>query len=121
MIRYLERIKPQLLRQDLPEVRPGDRVRVFFRIEEGERTRVQAFEGIVIACKGEGLNKTFTVRKISFGVGVERIYPYHSPLLERIEVLAHYKVRRSKLYFLRKKHGKKARLQPVTAEEVSAS
>jgi len=117
----LSRIKPSQLRSDLPEVRPGDRVRVHFRIEEGDRTRVQIFEGIVIARRGEGLHRTFTVRKVSFGVGVERIFPYHSPLLEKIEIVAHHRVRRSKLYFLREKQGKKARLQPVITGEATSS
>lgn len=119
MIRILEKLKEKELRKDLPEIRPGDRVKVYFRVEEGERSRLQAFEGIVIACKHGGFNKTFTVRKVSFGVGVERIFPYYSPLLEKIEVLAHHKVRRGKLYFLRKKQGKKARLQPVTTGEAT--
>jgi large subunit ribosomal protein L19 len=117
----LTKVKPAHPRTDLPEVRPGDRVKVHYRIEEGDRTRVQVFEGIVIACRGKELYPTFTVRKISFGVGVERIFPYNSPLLEKIEIVSHHKIRRAKLYFLRKKQGKKARLQPVTTGEATAS
>ena len=99
------------LRDDIPEFWPGDSVRVNVRVVEGTRARVQAFEGVVIARKGGGLRETFTVRKVSFGVGVERTFPVHSPVIESIEVLRRGKVRRAKLYYLRDRVGKKARIK----------
>jgi large subunit ribosomal protein L19 len=101
------------LRKDLPEFSPGDNVSVEFRVGE-ERKRIQAFEGLVIAKNGEGLNKTFTVRKQSFGIGVEKIFPMHSPLIENIKVLRKGKVRRSKLYYMRERYGKAARIKEKT-------
>lgn len=98
-------------RTDLPDFAPGDTVRVYVRITEGDKERVQAFEGIVIARKHGGLRETFTVRKISFGIGVERIFPLHSPVIERIEVVRRGDVRRAKLYYLRKLKGKAARVR----------
>lgn len=99
------------LRDDLPEFWPGDNVKVHVRVVEGSRSRIQVFEGVVIARQGGGLRETFTVRKISFGVGVERIFPVHSPVIERIEVTRRGKVRRAKLYYLRERTGKKARIK----------
>ncbi len=99
------------LRQDLPEFWPGDTVKVNVRVVEGTRSRIQAFEGVVIARKGGGLRETFTVRKVSFGVGVERTFPVHSPVIESIEVTRRGKVRRAKLYYLRDRVGKKARIK----------
>ncbi len=99
------------LRDDIPEFWPGDSVRVNVRVVEGTRARIQAFEGVVIARKGGGLRETFTVRKVSFGVGVERTFPVHSPVIESIEVLRRGKVRRAKLYYLRDRVGKKARIK----------
>jgi large subunit ribosomal protein L19 len=99
--------RPQL-RDDLPDFRPGDTVRVHVRVVEGERERVQVFEGIVIRRRGSRLSETFTVRKISFGVGVERTFPVHSPMLAKIEVVTRGHVRRAKLYYLRSRVGKKA-------------
>jgi large subunit ribosomal protein L19 len=96
------------LRDDLPDFRAGDTVRVHVRVVEGERERVQMFEGIVIRRRGSKLSETFTVRKISFGVGVERTFPVHSPMLSKIEVLSRGHVRRAKLYYLRSRVGKKA-------------
>ncbi len=98
-------------RTDLPDFAPGDTVRVYVRITEGDKERIQAFEGIVIARKHGGLRETFTVRKISFGIGVERIFPLHSPVIERIEVVRRGDVRRAKLYYLRKLKGKAARVR----------
>jgi len=95
------------------DVRPGDTVRVHVRIKEGEKSRIQVFEGTVIRIKKGGLRTTFTVRKISSGVGVERIFPTHSPNVEKIEVMARHKVRRAKLHFLRGRRGKSARLKPL--------
>ena len=99
------------LRDDLPEFWPGDNVKVHVRVIEGTRSRIQVFEGVVIARQGGGLRETFTVRKISFGVGVERIFPVHSPTVEEIEVTRRGKVRRAKLYYLRERAGKKARIK----------
>jgi large subunit ribosomal protein L19 len=99
------------LREDIPEFRPGDTVRVSVRVREGEKERLQAFEGVVIRRKGGGLNETFTVRKVSNGVGVERIFPLHSPVIADIEVVREGQVRRAKLYYLRNLSGKAARIR----------
>jgi large subunit ribosomal protein L19 len=99
--------RPQL-REDLPDFRPGDTVRVHVRVVEGERERVQVFEGIVIRRRGSRLSETFTVRKISFGVGVERTFPVHSPMIAKVDVVARGQVRRAKLYYLRSRIGKRA-------------
>jgi large subunit ribosomal protein L19 len=96
------------LKDDLPDFRPGDTVRVNVRVVEGERERVQTFEGIVIRRRGSRLSETFTVRKISFGVGVERTFPVHSPMISGIDVVSHGHVRRAKLYYLRSRVGKRA-------------
>jgi large subunit ribosomal protein L19 len=97
-------------KRTLPEFSPGDTVRVNVRVVEGNRTRVQAYEGVCIARKGAGLNESFTVRKISYGEGVERVFPVYSPLVEGVEVVRRGKVRRAKLYYLRDLRGKKARI-----------
>ena len=99
------------LRDDLPALSPGDTLRVHVRVIEGERQRVQVFKGIVIRRRGSQLSETFTVRKVSFGVGVERTFPVHSPMIARIEVAARGRVRRSKLYYLRSRVGKKAKVR----------
>jgi large subunit ribosomal protein L19 len=100
--------------KELPEIRPGYTVKVYQKIKEGEKVRIQPFEGLVIARKhGKGINATITVRKISHGVGVERIFPIHSPLIEKIEVLKKHKVRRAKLYYIRHKAAKEARLKEI--------
>lgn len=99
------------LRTDLPPFRPGDTVKVMVRVREGEKERLQAFEGICIGRKGEGISATFTVRKISAGVGVERIFPTHSPNVSKVEVMRRGKVRRAKLYYLRKLTGKATRIK----------
>lgn len=98
------------LRSDRPSFSPGDSVRVHVKVKEGEKERIQVFQGLVIARKGGGVRETFTVRKISQGVGVERTFPVHSPVLERIEVERHGQVRRAKLYYLRDRRGKAARI-----------
>jgi len=99
-----------------PEIAPGDTVNVHVRIVEGNRERVQAYQGVVIAVKGSGMNKAFTVRRVaSHGIGVERTFRFHSPRIEKIEVLRHAKVRRAKLYFLRERSGKSARLKEKRA------
>lgn len=99
------------LRDDVPEFWPGDTVKVHVRVVEGTRSRIQVFEGVVIARKGSGARETFTVRKISFGVGVERTFPVHSPVLEQIELTRRGKVRRAKLYYLRDRVGKAAKVK----------
>jgi large subunit ribosomal protein L19 len=104
-------VERPFLKEDLPQFRAGDTVKVHVRVVEGERERVQVFEGIVIRRRGSQLSETFTVRKISFGVGVERTFPVHSPMLSKIEVSTHGDVRRSKLYYLRDRVGKKAKVK----------
>ena len=101
------------LRTDIPEFRSGSTVRVHVKIKEGDKSRVQVYEGIVTERKGGGIGETFTVRKISNGVGVERKFPLHSPIIDKIEVVRHGKVRRNKLRYLRERSGKSARLKEV--------
>lgn len=104
-------VEQAYLRDDIPEFRPGDTVRVHVRVVEGNRARNQIFEGVVLRRQGGGLRETFTVRKVSFGVGVERTFPVHSPTIDRVEVIRRGKVRRAKLYYLRERVGKKARIK----------
>jgi large subunit ribosomal protein L19 len=104
-------VEHSFLRSDLPQFRPGDTVKVHVRVVEGNRERVQVFQGVVIRRQGGGLRETFTVRKISFGVGVERTFPVHSPSVAKLEVVARGRVRRAKLYYLRELRGKKARIK----------
>jgi large subunit ribosomal protein L19 len=104
-------IEKPFLRRDLPDFRPGDTVKVHVRVVEGSRERVQMFQGVVIRRSGGGLRETFTVRKISFGVGVERTFPLHSPSIARLEIVQRGRVRRAKLYYLRDLRGKKARIR----------
>jgi large subunit ribosomal protein L19 len=104
-------VEQSYLRSDIPEFRPGDTVKVHVRVVEGNRERVQVFQGVVIRRQNGGLRETFTVRKISFGVGVERTFPVHSPSIARLEVVSRGKVRRAKLYYLRELRGKKARIK----------
>jgi len=104
---YDEIEKEYMKDKDLPEIRPGDTVKVHFKIEEGGRKRTQIFEGVVIAIKNSGLSRTFTVRKISFGIGVERIFPLYSPKISKIKIVKRGKVRRAKLYYLRNIVGQK--------------
>jgi large subunit ribosomal protein L19 len=110
------------LRTDLPEFRPGDTVKVHVRVVEAGRERIQVFQGVVIRRQGGGLQETFTVRKISFGVGVERTFPVHSPSISRLEVVTRGRVRRAKLYYLRELRGKKARIRErrLSEEELAA-
>lgn len=107
-LQYVERA---YLRDDLPDFRPGDTVKVHVRVVEGGRERVQVFEGVVLARDGGGLSETFTVRKISFGIGVERVFPLHAPIIQTIEVLRRGRVRSAKLYYLRGRVGKAARIK----------
>jgi large subunit ribosomal protein L19 len=107
-IRELEK---EQLRQDLPDFGPGDTVRVHVKVREGEKERIQVFEGVVIGRRGGSIRETFTVRKVSYGIGVERVFPVHSPNVAKIDVVRHGRVRRAKLYFLRELKGKAARLE----------
>ena len=108
IIRELEK---EQLRNDLPKLEIGDTVRVYVKVVEGTRERLQNFEGVVIKMQGGGIRKTFTVRRVSYGVGVERTFPYNSPRIGRIEVVRHGKVRRAKLYYLRGRVGKAAKVK----------
>ncbi|HEY6499914.1 MAG TPA: 50S ribosomal protein L19 [Streptosporangiaceae bacterium] len=99
------------LRDDVPDFRPGDTLRVHVRVKEGNRSRIQVFQGVVIRRQGGGVRETFTVRKISYGVGVERTFPVHSPSIDKIETVTRGKVRRAKLYYLRELRGKAARIR----------
>jgi large subunit ribosomal protein L19 len=117
MSNVIETLERRQLRGGLPQFKAGDTVRVHFRVIEGQRSRVQVFEGIVIKRQGAGSRETFTVRKQSFGVGVERTFPLHSPKVERIEVVSIGDVNRAKLYYLRKKVGKKARVREKQQRE----
>ncbi|HFV7526220.1 TPA: 50S ribosomal protein L19 [Staphylococcus aureus] len=111
--KLIEAVTKSQLRTDLPSFRPGDTLRVHVRIIEGTRERIQLFEGVVIKRRGGGVSETFTVRKISSGVGVERTFPLHTPKIEKIEVKRRGKVRRAKLYYLRSLRGKAARIQEI--------
>jgi large subunit ribosomal protein L19 len=108
-------------RRQLPSFRPGDQVRVHYRIREGEKERIQVFQGVVIRRHRGGAGATFTVRKVSFGVGVERIFPEHSPRIEKLEVVSRGRVRRSRLYYLRNLEGKAARLRQTRVSEGAGS
>ncbi|QGQ96202.1 50S ribosomal protein L19 [Paenibacillus psychroresistens] len=109
----IQEITKEQLRSDLPSFRPGDTLKVYVKVIEGTRERIQLFEGVVIKRHGTGISKTFTVRKISYGVGVERTFPLHSPKLDKIDVARRGKVRRAKLYYLRELRGKKARIKEI--------
>lgn len=106
----IRKLEESWLRTDIPEFGPGDTVRVHVKVREGDKERVQVFEGVVLGRRGGGIRETFTVRKVSYGVGVERVFPVHSPHIDKIEVVRHAKVRRAKLYYLRNLKGKAARL-----------
>ena len=107
----VQTVEDRQLRNDIPNFQPGDTVRVHVRIKEGDKERIQAFEGIVIARKHSGVRETITVRKTSFGVGVERIFPLHASVIDRIDIVRRGRVRRAKLYYLRKLRGKAARIR----------
>jgi len=113
MQKLIEEITKEQLRTDLPAFRPGDTLRVHVKVVEGNRERIQVFEGVVIKRRGGGISETFTVRKISYGVGVERTFPLHTPKIAKIEVVRHGKVRRAKLYYLRELRGKAARIKEI--------
>jgi large subunit ribosomal protein L19 len=107
----LDALDADSLRDDIPEFRPGDTVKVHVRVVEGNRSRIQVFQGVVIRRQGGGIRETFTVRKVSFGVGVERTFPVHTPVVEKIEVITRGDVRRAKLYYLRELRGKAAKIK----------
>lgn len=111
MADLLRELDKEQLRDDMPHFAPGDTVRVNYRVREGEKERIQAFEGICLGRRGTGMGETFMVRKISSGIGVERVFPLHSPFIKGIEVVRRGRVRRAKLYYLRGLRGKKARIQ----------
>lgn len=113
----LEMVEREHLRTDLPDFRVGDTVRVHVKIIEGDKERIQPFEGVVIQKKGGGVRSTFTVRKISYGVGVERIFPLHSPRIDHIDIISRGKVRRAKLFYLRNLKGKAARIRAEKKQE----
>lgn len=107
----LDSLDAESLRTDVPEFRPGDNLKVHVRVVEGNRQRIQVFQGVVIRRQGDGLRETFTVRKVSFSVGVERTFPVHSPIVQKIEVVTRGDVRRAKLYYLRDLRGKAAKIK----------
>ncbi len=107
----LETIEREHMRLDIPDFRSGDTVKVHIKIREGEKERIQVFQGVVIAKRNGGLRATFTVRKVSYGIGVEKVFPLHSPSIDKIEVVQRGRVRRSRLYYLRKLKGKAARVR----------
>lgn len=111
MSEQLQQIESQYLRTDIPEFRPGDTVKVHVRVVEGNKERIQIFQGVVLGRRGGGTRESFTVRKISGGVGVERIFPFHSPVIDKVEVVRRGKVRRAKLYYLRDLRGRAARIE----------
>ena len=107
----IKQLEKEMMRLDLPHFIPGDTVKVHVKIKEGEKERIQAFQGVVISKHKGSTNASFTVRKVSYGVGVERIFPLHSPIIDRIEVITRGRVRRAKIYYLRKLRGKAARIR----------
>ncbi|MGD9008902.1 MAG: 50S ribosomal protein L19 [Desulfobacteraceae bacterium] len=107
----IEQLEREQMRMDLPAFSAGDTVRVHVKIREGDKERIQVFQGVVISKRKGGSNATFTVRKVSYGVGVERIFPFHSPIIDKVELVTHGRVRRAKIYYLRKLRGKAARIR----------
>jgi len=107
----IEQLEKEMMRLDLPRFSPGDTVKVHVKIKEGEKERIQVFQGVVISKRNGNSNASFTVRKVSYGIGVERIFPMHSPIIDKIEVVTKGKVRRAKIYYLRKLRGKAARIK----------
>jgi large subunit ribosomal protein L19 len=104
-------VQEKYLKKEIPSFRPGDTVRVYVKVKEGDKERIQAFEGVVIRKRGAGTDATFTVRKVSYGIGIERTFPLHAPVVEKIEVLKRGIVRRARLYYLRERKGKAARIK----------
>ena len=112
-LNLVNEITKEQMKSDLPDLRPGQTVRVDVKIKEGDKSRIQAFEGIVIKIQGSGIGKTFTVRKISSGIGVERTFPVHSPVIDNITVVRKGKVRRARLFYLRNRSGKSAKIKEI--------
>ena len=119
MTNVIDQIAAGTKRDDIPEFRPGDTLKVDVKVVEGNRSRVQVFQGICIRVQGSGVGRTFTVRKVSFGVGVERTFPLHTPIIDKIEVVTRGDVRRAKLYYLRDRSGKSARIREKLAHHPS--
>lgn len=113
MSNIIDTIEKEGMKTNLPELAIGDQVKVFVKVVEGDKERLQAYEGIIIAFKNGGIRETVTVRRVTFGVGVERTFPVHSPKIDHIEVVRHGKVRRAKLYYLRERTGKAAKLKEI--------
>ncbi len=113
MNEIIRSIEAKQIRTDLPEIKVGDTVRVWVKVVEGSRERLQAFEGTVIAKRNGSIRETFTVRRVSYGIGVERTFPVHSPRVDHVEIIRHGKVRRAKLYYLRDRQGKAAKIKEV--------
>jgi large subunit ribosomal protein L19 len=107
----IENLEKEHLRMDIPDFKPGDTIKVNFKIQEGDKERIQVFEGVVLRRRRGNTRSTFTVRKVSYGIGVERIFPLHSPFIDKIEVISRGRVRRSRLYYLRGRKGKAARIK----------
>ena len=107
----IQQLERESMRLDLPQFAAGDTVKVHVKIKEGEKERIQIFQGVVISKRGSGTKATFTVRKVSYGIGVERIFPLHSPIIDKVEVVTFGRVRRSKIFYLRKLRGKAARIR----------
>lgn len=107
----LEQLQNEQIRMDIPDFRPGDTVKVHVRIVEGNRERIQVFEGVVIGISNKGAGSSFTVRKVSYGIGVERVFPHDSPLVDKVELVSRGRVRRAKIYYIRKLRGKAARIK----------
>jgi large subunit ribosomal protein L19 len=116
----LDALDAKSLRHDIPDFRPGDTLKVHVRVVEGNRSRIQIFQGVVIRRSGGGVRETFTVRKVSFGVGVERTFPVHTPVIDKIEVVTHGHVRRAKLYYLRNLRGKAAKIKERRAPSATS-
>ena len=110
-MQVIEQLEREQMRLDLPSFSPGDTVRVHVKIKEGDKERIQIFQGVVISKRKGGINASFTVRKVSYGVGVERVFPMHSPIIDRVEIVTRGRVRRAKIYYLRKLRGKAARIR----------
>jgi len=118
-VHILDNVDSASLRDDIPDFRPGDNVKVHVKVVEGTRSRVQVFQGVVIRRQGGGVRETFSVRKVSFGVGVERTFPVHSPILDKVEIVSRGDVRRAKLYYLRNLRGKAAKIKEKRDAPVS--
>ena len=110
-MQQIQQLEREMIRLDLPDFQAGDTVKVHVKIREGNKERIQAFQGVVISKRKGGANATFTVRKVSYGIGVERVFPMHSPSIDRVEVITRGRVRQSKIYYLRKLRGKAARIR----------